>query len=285
METENSKYIWIFLHLPKTGGTTFLSHLEKNLKYDEEFVHIGNWGDEYRNKNNKTPFEQRSLEEREKAIVLGGHSTYYGIHELVPNKIPRYFIFLREPGSWMVSSYNYQLALTPDLKKSFEEFCDWYFNYNTRFAQIFLRSKRIRKLDYDGKLYIFRERFKRYSKRIGFFFIYQYLYEKGNIFQYYRMKKLLNKCYYVGIVEKLNEDIKFLCNEIGISNDFSSVNVTNSNSKNKIEKSLFTLELQLNNKIKLDDQIKKKCELGSNYDFKLYEYGKKINKDFFNKKI
>lgn len=280
MSARQSKYIWIFLHLPKTGGTTFLTHLEKNFKYDEEFIHVGAWGDKYRKNNNKIPFEKRTLNERSKAIVIGGHAAYYGIHKLVPNKIPRYIIFLRDPGSWMVSTFNYQLALTPDMKKSFKEFSDWYYNYNTRYIQEFLRSKYIRGLEKSGSLYTIKRRFKKFSRIFKVYFIYDYLLIKGNRFQYLRAKRLLNKCFFIGILDHLDDDLAILFDLMGIDSNFVSVNITSKNKNQKIKKSSFTSELNIDTRVKLNQQIQQDCETNSNYDLKLYLYGKQLNNEF-----
>jgi len=102
--------LWVFLHLPKTGGTTFSGHLAKNFEFDEEFIHLGPWGDGYRRRQEKLPWHKRPIEEREKARVLSGHNTYYGVHNLVPSKLASYITTIRDPVDRLVSYYNFHFG-------------------------------------------------------------------------------------------------------------------------------------------------------------------------------
>ena len=40
--------LWIFLHVPKCGGTTLKAHLERHFAMDEQLVEFSNWGRRYR---------------------------------------------------------------------------------------------------------------------------------------------------------------------------------------------------------------------------------------------
>ncbi|MBW1699174.1 MAG: hypothetical protein JRH18_15545 [Deltaproteobacteria bacterium] len=44
MNNENRKHVYLFAHLPKTGGQTLRDHFAKHMKLHEDFVHLGPWG-------------------------------------------------------------------------------------------------------------------------------------------------------------------------------------------------------------------------------------------------
>lgn len=96
--------IYIFLHVPKTGGSTINRHLRLNLHYDEVFVHLGGGGARYRAEMDRPDWEERPLEDRNRARVLTGHRARFGIHELLPDRTPRYVTVQREPAARIMST-------------------------------------------------------------------------------------------------------------------------------------------------------------------------------------
>lgn len=130
--------LWIFLHIPKCGGTTFKAHVERHLVIEETFFEFSNWGRQYRADRGLPEFADRPEEERARALVLAGHQLSYGAHRLVPGeREPRYFTVLRDPAERCVSLYNFRWSRghAPD---SFDEwYHGWYranqSDYQTRF--------------------------------------------------------------------------------------------------------------------------------------------------------
>lgn len=126
--------VYIFAHIPKTGGTTIRKHFEKNLS-PYEFVHLAEAGDrriERRNQNKLeteatdtpnlvTPFANRTKEERQKVRVVLGHQVNLETYKLFPNKTCKSIIFLREPVSWLVSYYNWQMNMRCQEQKALPE--------------------------------------------------------------------------------------------------------------------------------------------------------------------
>lgn len=106
VSTQPNNAVWVFIHLPKTGGTTVNGHFRQHLRWDETFIHLAEWGNRYRKATNRKPLEERPLEERSRIEVLSGHHAYYGIHRWVPNKVGRYFTIVRDPAQRCVSRYN-----------------------------------------------------------------------------------------------------------------------------------------------------------------------------------
>ena len=106
-----SPFLYIFLHLPKCGGTTIKYYLDAI----EESFYVGRL----------VSFRAWSYQKREildklaglkgQAIhALYGHTTFLGVHEAFPGLAPRYFTALREPVSCVLSGYRYLLGLRPD---------------------------------------------------------------------------------------------------------------------------------------------------------------------------
>lgn len=54
---KESRPLFIFLPVPKTGETTINVHFSEQMKLDEEYVHIGNWGSDFLKKH-KQNFEK-----------------------------------------------------------------------------------------------------------------------------------------------------------------------------------------------------------------------------------
>jgi len=115
--------LYVFIHIPKTGGTTISGHLRNELDWDVEFVHLGPWGEDYRARNNLTPFADRPEEVRMQARVLAGHDATADIDALVPGSSTRYLTFVRDPADRLVSVYNFRTSKPENADLSFE---DWY---------------------------------------------------------------------------------------------------------------------------------------------------------------
>lgn len=125
MTTGIHNYLYIFAHLPKTGGQTLRHHFTKHLKRHEEFIHLGPWG--YKDEQNlgMIPFEKRSNTLRQKAKVILGHDVTANTQHLVPSKKARHIIFLRDPAERIVSCYNFQMEF-PVYKCQQPSFPTWY---------------------------------------------------------------------------------------------------------------------------------------------------------------
>ncbi|KKQ08831.1 MAG: hypothetical protein US19_C0019G0016, partial [Candidatus Daviesbacteria bacterium GW2011_GWB1_36_5] len=79
MTQKQKNILWIFLHVPKTGGTTFSDQIKANFKPEEVI-------DTSQTRYGISKQADRSKLKNVKALL--GHATYYGIHKFFPGKIP-----------------------------------------------------------------------------------------------------------------------------------------------------------------------------------------------------
>ena len=90
----NEKYIYIFVHIPKTAGGTFRTDVIENLPpstyLNTSFTYIGTYYN-IKTKRNEIFKDSvdflnyvKSLTDKEKGriVFLAGHSCFYGIHKL-----------------------------------------------------------------------------------------------------------------------------------------------------------------------------------------------------------
>ncbi|QHT70199.1 sulfotransferase family protein [Rhodocytophaga rosea] len=99
-------YNIIFLHIPKTAGTTFKQIIQRNYARN---VRFGLDGEEKYMTGQK--FRNLSYEERNNIKLLGGHINF-GMHNSFNDKNNvKYITFLRDPIQREISYYNYVLRI------------------------------------------------------------------------------------------------------------------------------------------------------------------------------
>ncbi|AQA00229.1 hypothetical protein BWQ93_18525 [Sphingopyxis sp. QXT-31] len=190
--TDAARPLWIFLHVPKCGGTTLKAHLERHFVMDEQLVEFSHWGRSYRKTHGRPDFADRPPEERASAEILSGHQTYYGIDRLVPGpRDPRYFTVLRDPAERCVSLYNFRWSRghAPD------DFTIWYRDYylaeqRNYMVRFFAEALYGTALPADG------------AQRLAM------------------ARQMLTRCWFVTTVDRWNEGLDFVCDAMGIPTDW-----------------------------------------------------------------
>lgn len=137
--------LYLFFHLAKTGGTTFVGHLYNHLKVDEELFDLGPHGEDYRKLNNRPPLEERTLEERQHMKIVAGHLVYWHTQDLFPDREIRNILFLREPIKRVISHYTYDSTQEP------ESFSHWYSRWIPNQMTVYLKEH-LEESDIDGVL-------------------------------------------------------------------------------------------------------------------------------------
>ncbi|MBS3086409.1 sulfotransferase family 2 domain-containing protein [Candidatus Pacearchaeota archaeon] len=246
------KVLWIFLHPPRTGGNTIIETLLKKFPREEIFM-----ASLARYKLDTEEFKPK------KVRFMLGHATYYGIHKLVPDKEPRYFIVLRDPAERLISHYNAKME--KEMKKI--SFDAWYKNQiknemvhvldlklkgspSTRIHTPSIFLPIIRKLNYKAFYFI-----------QAFIFNLLRLNKKNDYRKLENAKKLLDLCWFVAILEKSDKDFKFLLKAMGIKNP----KWVDDGVSKKI--------------VKIDEKLRQKIYKENPLDVQLYKYALKVREE------
>ncbi|GAI20235.1 unnamed protein product, partial [marine sediment metagenome] len=116
--------LYIFLHVMKTGGTTIREHIVENFRKEEYlFLYLNKYPFLREKKDIKHYISSLTKKRRDKLKIIFGHRSYYGLHELFPDREVRYIAFLRNPIDRIISHYNFQrenLNKKVNLKRSRE---------------------------------------------------------------------------------------------------------------------------------------------------------------------
>lgn len=247
-------FVYIFVHIPKTAGTTLVKNITKNLNKGEALelspkslgMEDGLSLKEYKKEAIRLVSKQKNLK---KVKFVYGHSIPYGIHKYF-NKKARYITVIRNPVRRIPSIYNYFYMLSsrhPDKK------------LRSRLSRVFLSKGKRTSFE---KWY--KDKFERNSQDMALINTYQFLSSLGYIRKSHRslasLKRDLQKFYFIGITKNFRSDSLFIYNLLGVKKYFFSENISdkiiqiNENSAlarkiksgNPISKKIFDSALSLN---------------------------------------
>lgn len=125
MTQQASSKLYVFAHIPKTGGTSLRVHFQKHLKDQYEFIHFADKGDREAREQGLLPFSERIIEEKTQVKVILGHNVNHKTaQEMTMKDIHRVVVF-RDPASWIVSRYNQAMHERSQSNRSLLSFPQW----------------------------------------------------------------------------------------------------------------------------------------------------------------
>jgi hypothetical protein len=261
---KKNNILWIFLHPPRSGGTTFNDHLIKHFGKEAVF-HMDYKGAIKELKN-------LSVKNRDKIKILVGHDTYYGIHRFFPERKIKYITFIRDPANQIISQYNYDLRRAKGLQIPFDK---WYKsqlkNQLVHFYNLKMEGQKFTRVIYPSFLKTLADRLgiKTSSKlklilKVNFsrklatkFNSFKRKSPEGGREELANAKKILEECSFIAITENLENDLKLLCKELKIPANWERKGVS--------KKQFF-----------IEEKIRKKLYEDNYLDLELYNYAKKL---------
>lgn len=247
--------LYVFYHIPKTGGTAFIKNIVEDLKdgslclYPSFLLPKDNKmldNEVFENFPNYVKAYVSSLSEEKKQSIkfISGHNIPVSLLASFKKTI-RPIIFFRDPLARIISFYNYQrgrlkrgMFIPSNIKDSLME--------NGKLASLekFLSKNQFIKTQSIDILLSKEERILPILEKLSL------------------AKKRLKKFYFVGITEKSYEDFLYLWHMMGLNN--FSYRKINSSRKYQIA----------------DDNLKQKLQKELQYEYELYNYAFRLNQEF-----
>ncbi len=248
MVAPDSREVFVFFHVPKTGGISINHLLNEKLHRGIDFIDLGLAGEEDDAQHNRLPIERRSRPERAKVRVITGHEVFMRTERLFPDRVARRITFLRKPASRIVSAFNYETSDAAPLSGwdntvSFEK---WYRHQERDVMTKFLAKRVIN--NRLGVAFAQAQRFSRYPLHLG---CGKWVFEQ--------VQGALKEFWFVGCTESLSADMPRIARRMGIEGGVDKRNATGRNFSRRLD---------------LTPELEARLEEENRFDTQLYNYWK-----------
>lgn len=298
---EQLKPIYLYLHIPRTGGTTFqysVGHPAelKNDRWLKHYLYVDPWSEVAYEDWNIPRLSKRTAEQQKKLIIVSGHSVFCNSHKWIrERRVPRILTTIRHPIERLLSDFNYRYtkeklcqdkqlfsSTTPKMnewayrqQKSSSDYETLWEYYQDCTFQHNLQCKWI------VKSFLTRERdtWKRHAdyifgpdagitndQAVPLTWPEWMMFESGDFDWYELASSFFKEIWYVGTTENLENDISRFTKHAGLENTYKFSNES-------VER-YWTMD-DVRQQPDIDKLIK-----AEKHDFKLYEEAKKWKRPF-----
>jgi hypothetical protein len=115
---------YIFIHVPKTGGTTLRKHFGSQMD-SYEFIHLAKKGNIDSIEKGLKPYVERDINSRKRAKVILGHFVNIDTKSLIDSNKSKQIVIFRDPKSWLISKYNQRMNHRKNFNMDIISFKDW----------------------------------------------------------------------------------------------------------------------------------------------------------------
>jgi len=248
MVHSDSGEVFVFFHVPKTGGISINHLLNQKLKRGVDFIDLGQSGQEDDAEHRRLPVEKRSRRERAKVRVITGHEVTARTEQLFPDRIARRITFLRKPASRIVSAFNYETSDAALFSRWDETvpFEKWYRHQERDVMTKFL-AKRVLN-NRLGVAFAQGQRLARYPLHRG-----------SGTWVFEQVQKALSQFWFVGCTESLSVDMPKIAARMGIEGGVDKRNATGRNFSRRLD---------------LTPELEARLAEDNRFDTQLYAYWK-----------